>query len=925
MSTGYSRAEPLPTIDPIMNEADAADPLPRLQPDFIGEPVAEAFQEEAGGSRSALAVILVILALAWIAACVWSVTEAGLPTALAPVLQLIGTASGPLVLLAVVWIIFGQASRRETERFRQAVADLRAEGQALDSVLSIVGSRLEENHSRLTKETANLMALGDEASDRLGRVTYYLAKESKALDRHSHALEAAAANARVDLGVLLADLPRAEEEAKAMAATLREVGVQAHAQAGALDGQLASLIANGRQADEVIGGAAQRLGAQLVRIESSAAAAGSRLDQAASGMTASVDASLAQAATAIDEMRASLDAQGAAMLALIDQNRSAMAEAGDEAARNLTARLELARSALAALADGLAEQDAASRDLIARLEGSLSSVATRLTSVREVGDAEAGALLQSLESVAERAQSLTSELAAGDARAGDLAVRVDQIAGGIGAVIGQLADDVPGALSRIDDHAERTRDLAQSLLPEVAALESSAGRAAGQLVDAEASVARQQEAISSLLARIGSSVSDAEARLAAVRDASSALAGQLDTDLASANTRFDEIAAAGDRSADHIRDSFAAVQTTSRQLVDDLGAGQTHADTLVQTLRGLGGSLTDVLQQLTQQAPAALAGIEERAGQARTTAAAITPELAALQGSAAGALAKLEETEASLERQRRAIDALLAQLDEGAANASEQLRGIGEASSMAERSAAKLVSSTGPELVEALLRVRESATLAADRAREAIGAVIPESAARLAEASRAAISAAVTGSVQAGLGELNEASETALLAARSASERLTRQLLGISEAAAAVERRIEEAQRAREERDADSLARHLALLIESLNSTAIDVTKILSNDVTDNAWTAYLKGDRGVFTRRAVRLLDHSEAREILRHYDEEPEFREQVNRYIHDFEAMMRRILADRDSSPLGVTILSSDMGKLYVALAQAIERLRV
>jgi len=48
------------------------------------------------------------------------------------------------------------------------------------------------------------------------------------------------------------------------------------------------------------------------------------------------------------------------------------------------------------------------------------------------------------------------------------------------------------------------------------------------------------------------------------------------------------------------------------------------------------------------------------------------------------------------------------------------------------------------------------------------------------------------------------------------------------------------------------------------------------------------------------------------------------VNRYIHDFEAMLRAILTERDGSPLGVTLLSSDMGKLYVALAQAIERLR-
>jgi hypothetical protein len=103
------------------------------------------------------------------------------------------------------------------------------------------------------------------------------------------------------------------------------------------------------------------------------------------------------------------------------------------------------------------------------------------------------------------------------------------------------------------------------------------------------------------------------------------------------------------------------------------------------------------------------------------------------------------------------------------------------------------------------------------------------------------------------------------------------------------------------------MPRRVALLIESLNSTAIDVTKILSNDVTDTAWQAYLKGDRGVFTRRAVRLLDSGEAREIQRHYDQEPEFREQVNRYIGDFEAMLRRILADGEGNTLAVTLLSS------------------
>jgi hypothetical protein len=92
-----------------------------------------------------------------------------------------------------------------------------------------------------------------------------------------------------------------------------------------------------------------------------------------------------------------------------------------------------------------------------------------------------------------------------------------------------------------------------------------------------------------------------------------------------------------------------------------------------------------------------------------------------------------------------------------------------------------------------------------------------------------------------------------------------------------------------------------------------------------SAWKAYLHGDHGAFTRAAVRLLRQEEVNRIAQLYDGHVEFREHVNRYIHDFEALLRRVLASRDGSALAVTMLSSDMGKLYVALAQAIERLLI
>jgi len=40
----------------------------------------------------------------------------------------------------------------------------------------------------------------------------------------------------------------------------------------------------------------------------------------------------------------------------------------------------------------------------------------------------------------------------------------------------------------------------------------------------------------------------------------------------------------------------------------------------------------------------------------------------------------------------------------------------------------------------------------------------------------------------------------------------------------------------------------MALIVESLNASAIDISKAFANEVTDTSWTADLRGDRGIFT-----------------------------------------------------------------------------
>jgi hypothetical protein len=711
-----------------------------------------------------IAGLLILLSLAWLGASLWVALRSEAMLSIEAAVRWVPVVSVPLILLAVGWVLFGRTPRRETERFTRAVAAMRAESGALENLLAVVAARLEENHARLTNEAAKLMSLGDEASDRLGRVAHYLAKESANLDRKSEALENAAQAARVDIGVLLHDLPRAEEQARAVAEAMREAGIGAYEQAGSLEGQLSALIARGREADEIVGGAAQRLAAHLARIESTATSATTRMDEAAGSMTAGVDAAMSRAADAVDAARSGLEAQGSAMLAMIEQSRSALERAGEDAGRNLAQRLEHIGEKIEGLAAHLAAQDAASHALVTGLSKDLAELDQRFAALSHTGETGTGALAVSVEAVRQALRELSEELSGEQDRAGEFMARASEMAEALNGVTQQLNEELPTALGRVEALAGQTHGAATRIAPEIEAIRAAADAAAAKVADAEASLARQQSALDTLIATLSSGLNQAE----------------------------------------------------------------------------------------------------------------------------------------------------------------EQLRGLGAATEQADEAARRMTTGTGPELIEALIRVRETANQAAERAREAISAVIPESAAALGEASKTAVVDAINSTVSEQMSVLTDLAQRAVNTARKASERLTRQMLTIGQTTAAIEARINETRKESEDRDSEVLSRRVALLIESLNSTAIDVTKILSNEVTDTSWAAYLKGDRGIFTRRAVRLLNSGEARAIAQHYEEEPEFRDQVNRYIHDFEAMLRRILADREGTPLGVALLSSDMGKLYVALAQAIERLR-
>lgn len=174
------------------------------------------------------------------------------------------------------------------------------------------------------------------------------------------------------------------------------------------------------------------------------------------------------------------------------------------------------------------------------------------------------------------------------------------------------------------------------------------------------------------------------------------------------------------------------------------------------------------------------------------------------------------------------------------------------------------------------------------------------------------------------IGKLEQSAAHASGVGREAAIQLRDQLVKVNELTGNLEQRVMRARELAEEQVNNDFARRMALITDGLNSAAIDISGALSGEIADTAWEAYLKGDRGIFTRRAVRLLDNGTAKDIAALYTSDPDFKANVGRYIHDFEALLRQTLSTRDGHVLSVTMLGSDMGKLYVALAQAIQRLR-
>ena len=777
--------------------------------------------------------------------------------------------SVPVLLVAVIWLIGMRNSRREAQRFGETARLLGDEAMLLETRLTKVNRELSLAREFIAAQSRDIDSLGRVATERLSLHSDKLASLIHDNGTKIDAIQTVSASALENMETLRSNLPVIASSAKDVTNNIGTAGRTAHA-------QVDELIAGFNKLNQ-FGQASERQVLSLREVVEQTLAEFTRqteqLDAIAENRFAALTERGAEFRTQLDSQEvdalAAVRSRASTLAAELEESRRVLDTQESETLTSLRSRLSAVREESAAIGRSLREGEGkaleAWRSATAQLEDDLTAAIVKVAAIDEQAMASARNRLGEL---AREAEELDSRMSERDQLFSD---EIKQRRAEFEARHGEFITLLSSQMVDFDNEIEQ-RLRAQD----------EHGR---KLVSHSETVATQLDHFTRKMAEVADLGGEAEGRVAASLAAlGEKLAASRDA-LTGTDTAVAQLTDGSVRLLELIQ---ASVQHSSHDLPEALGASEDRLKAVETRVSALSGTL----------------GEADRKGQA------VAGHIAQSSTALAQALSQIEDLSSKLSsegsQQAQTLDAMRASL--------AQVRS--ESLALAEQSQA--------ELKRSIEELNQSATTAVAGIGAMSAASISALAARLGEESGAAIDKAMKNRAAEAAGQLEQAAAHAAGVSREAAVQLRDQLAKVSELTGHLEQRVAHARAKAEDQVDNDFARRVAMITESLNSHAIDIARAVDSDVSDTAWASYLKGDRGVFTRRAVRLLESGEAKAIAQLYEQDPVFSDHVSRYIHDFEAMLRQLLSTRDGHALGVTLLSSDMGKLYVALAQAIERLR-
>ncbi|HEY7246413.1 MAG TPA: hypothetical protein VH678_21275 [Xanthobacteraceae bacterium] len=110
--------------------------------------------------------------------------------------------------------------------------------------------------------------------------------------------------------------------------------------------------------------------------------------------------------------------------------------------------------------------------------------------------------------------------------------------------------------------------------------------------------------------------------------------------------------------------------------------------------------------------------------------------------------------------------------------------------------------------------------------------------------------------------------------------------------------------------------------IDSLDSLAVDIARMIDHDAAAELWERYNRGERNVFSRKLYTPQGQRAFDEIRKKYRSDRDFTRTVDRYIGEFERLLEEVSRDDRGQVVARTYLTSETGKVYTLLAHAAGR---
>ena len=110
--------------------------------------------------------------------------------------------------------------------------------------------------------------------------------------------------------------------------------------------------------------------------------------------------------------------------------------------------------------------------------------------------------------------------------------------------------------------------------------------------------------------------------------------------------------------------------------------------------------------------------------------------------------------------------------------------------------------------------------------------------------------------------------------------------------------------------------------VGSIESLSVDIARMIDHEATAELWERYQRGERGVGGRRLYSAQGQKAFEEIRNKYRSDPEFRQTVEHYIHEFERLLQDVSRGDRGQAVARNYLTSDTGKVYTMLAHAAGR---